>query len=182
MIYFFIWPHGLNSLESFKSHVNSFHRGIKFTFEVSDSQISFLDVLVKLHSNSLSTSVYYKPTDNHQFLHFESAHPLSLKKSIVYSQCLRIKRICSDNEDFNTEISKIIHFFLSNGYPMSVIRQGIEKANKFKREDLLTYKSKKTSDRIPLVLEHHPLTHSLARTIKQDFSLLKSDSSLPNKW
>lgn len=36
---FFIWPHGLDSLESFKSHVNSFHRSIKFTFEVSDSKI-----------------------------------------------------------------------------------------------------------------------------------------------
>ncbi|KAJ8025868.1 hypothetical protein HOLleu_33546 [Holothuria leucospilota] len=95
--------------------------------------------------------------------------PSVSKKSIVNSQCLRIKRICSDKEDFSTEISKIIHFFLSNGYPMSVIRQGIEKANKFKRKDLLTYKSKKTSDRIP-------------RTIKQDFALLKSDSSLPNTF
>ena len=176
---FFIWPHGLESLESFKLHANSFHHSIKFTFEVSDSRISFLDVLVKLRSNSLSTSVYYKPTDNHQFLHFDSAHPLSLKKSIVYSQCLRIKRICSDKEDFNIEISNLIHFFLSNGYPMSIIKNGIEKANKSKREDLLTYNSKKSSDRIPLVLEHHPLVHSLARTIKQDFALLKGDSSLP---
>ena len=65
---------------------------------------------------------------------------------------------------------------------MGVIRQGIEKANKFKREDLLFYNSKKASDRIPLVLEHNPLTHSLARTIKQDFAILKSDSSLPNTF
>ncbi|KAJ8033439.1 hypothetical protein HOLleu_23681 [Holothuria leucospilota] len=66
---------------------------------------------------------------------------------------------------------------------MSVIRQSTEKANKFKREDLFTYKSKnETSDRIPLVLEHHPLTHSLARTIKQDCALLKSDFAHPNTF
>ena len=38
------------------------------------------------------------PTDTHQFLHIDSCHPVQCKTAIPYSQTLRLKRICSDEE------------------------------------------------------------------------------------
>ena len=147
---FFIWPHGKDALDQFQAYANRCHESIKFTFESSKTRVSFLDVLINMHSNVLSTSVYYKPTDNHTFLNFHSAHPISLKKSIVYSQCLIIKRICSDPHEFEKATSKLISYFISNDYPIQVIKHGIEKAKIISRSDLLAYKPKVSNQRIPL--------------------------------
>ena len=176
--FFFIWTHGRNALELFKDHVNSFHESIKFTFEVSNHQIAFLDVLVKLDAGTISTSLYCKPTDKHLLLHFDSVHPKKLKKSIVYSQCLRTKRICSDPADYDRSVSSLTGYFLTNGYPIHIIKQGILKAASINRQDLLSYKTRTPNTRIPMVLKYHPLISNLASTLKQSFVSLKDDPSL----
>ncbi|KAJ8036978.1 hypothetical protein HOLleu_17664 [Holothuria leucospilota] len=166
------------ALESFKTHVSSFHKSIKFTFEVSSTQIAFLEILMTVNSGAISASLYCKPTDKHLLLHFDSTHPANLKKSIVYSQCLRNKRICSDPTDYDRSISSLTGHFLSCGYPMRIMKQGIRKTALINRHDLLSYKNKTPNKRIPLVFEFHPLIPSLTRTLKQSFASLKDDPTL----
>ena len=43
--------------------------------------------------DKFETDLHSKPTNCYQFLEFNSAHPIHIKKSIVYSQGLRIKRL-----------------------------------------------------------------------------------------
>ena len=131
-----------------------------------------------MKAGAIATSLYCKPTDKHLLLHFDSAHPANLKKSIVYSQCLRTKRICSDPADYDRSISALTGYFLSCGYPIRIIKEGIRKASLINRHDLLTYKTKTANKRIPLVFEFHPLIPSLARTLKQSFASLKDDPTL----
>lgn len=52
--------------------MDSFRNTIKFTFEWSDTCVSFLDI-----SGILSTDLYsnYKPTDKHQYFFYTSFHP-----------------------------------------------------------------------------------------------------------
>ena len=57
---FFIWPHGRPALETFITHVNNFHHTIKFTSEISPSQIPFLDVMVSLKDGKLQTDLFSK--------------------------------------------------------------------------------------------------------------------------
>ena len=175
---FIIWDHGKDALKSFEAHVNSFHTSIKFTLEVSPKQVSFLDVLVQLNDNQLSTSVYYKPTDNHMYLDFNSFHPSSLKKSIVYSQCLRLKRICSDHEDYINQTSRLSEFFFSAGYPVSIIKNGIKRAAKFRRDDLLIQKEVVPKKRIPFVTQYHPLIKKFSPTLRKEFTSQLKDPSL----
>ena len=47
-------------LEQFIYSVNSFHPALKYTWQISETSIAFLDINVSIHNNGLSTSVYYR--------------------------------------------------------------------------------------------------------------------------
>ena len=43
---FLIWPHGINSLTKFIEHLNTVHPTIKFNSDISETRISFLDLII----------------------------------------------------------------------------------------------------------------------------------------
>ena len=54
-----IWPHGRESLDEFIKHINQCHETIKFTADISDSEINFLDTKVHLDKDGgLWTDLY----------------------------------------------------------------------------------------------------------------------------
>ena len=71
---FFIWTHGEEKLASFIDDLNNYHPNIKFTHESNKEHIPFLDLNVKLSGNKLSTDLYIKSTDRHQYPHYTSSH------------------------------------------------------------------------------------------------------------
>ena len=97
---FFIWTHGEEKLALFLNNLNNYHSNIKFTHESNKKHIPFLDLNMKLSGNKLSTDLYIKSTDSPRYLHYMSSHPEHTKKSAVYSQALRMSRICSEEKDF----------------------------------------------------------------------------------
>ena len=72
---------------------------------------------VSLIDQHLETDLYCKPTDCHQFLDFNSAHPIHIKKSIVYSQGLCTKRLCSSNVAFENHLESLKNWFHNRRYP-----------------------------------------------------------------
>ncbi len=64
-----IWAHGPDELKTFIDHLNQVHPTLKFTFESSPTQVSFLDTWVKMEDNFLYTDLFVKPTDTHMYLH-----------------------------------------------------------------------------------------------------------------
>ena len=62
---------------------------------------------VSLIDQHLETDLYCKRTVCHQSLDFNYAHPKHIKKSIVYSQGLRIKRLCSSNVAFENHLESL---------------------------------------------------------------------------
>ena len=175
---FFIWEHGLDSLIKFSDHCNSYHSSIKFTMDHSKSNLPFLDVSINLNNGNITTSVYVKPTDNNRYLDYRSSHPMSLKRSLIYSQCLRLKRICSCPSDYNKHISLLTGKFMSSKYPLSVIKSQIEKASHKSRTDLLIYRPKLKNDRLPMVFDYSPNITQLSKKIKKDFLSLQEDPSI----
>ena len=71
----FIWTHGENSLKNFITEFNNFNPNIKFTYQFSEENINLLDLNLRLSNGKLQISLYVKPTDRHQYLHFQSSHP-----------------------------------------------------------------------------------------------------------
>ena len=91
-------------LTKFTTAVNSFYPALKYTWEISDTSLAFLDIKISIEGNGLCTSVYYKPTDSHSYLLYSSSHPSHVKNSIPLSQFLRPRRLCGDDSDFSEKI------------------------------------------------------------------------------
>ena len=101
----------------------------------------------------IQTTIYRKQTDRQNYLHARSEHPKLLKDSMPYSQALRIKRICSSQQEFLNHTAKIINQFQKRGHDRSLIEQQINKANLQERKQLLKEKKKETATNIPLSLK-----------------------------
>ena len=77
----------------------------------------------------MQTTLYKKPTDCQNYLHAKSAHPFSLKKSISYSQALRIKRVCSTFDKYKKHSNDLVEEIVEKGYKENIIRDQIEKVD-----------------------------------------------------
>ena len=98
---------------------------MKFTNETSSYTVVFQDLNVSLRNGAIHTDINIKPTDSHQYLHYQSSHPLYIKISIQYSQVLRVNRFCSSKKDFKTHVSQMKEWFLVRGYPEIVVSNQI---------------------------------------------------------
>ena len=108
---FFIWTAIKKELDEFLNRLNSFHRNLRLTDERFRESLNFLDVIVKIQQGEFISDLYCKSTDGHQYLHFDSCHAGHTKTSIVYSQALRMKRICSRRSDLIVNINKLKDWF-----------------------------------------------------------------------
>ncbi|CAG2235798.1 KIF2_24 [Mytilus edulis] len=173
---FFIWPHTRKDLDSFISALNQFHPSIKFTSHISAEKVDFLDTTVVNNQGKLHTTLYTKPTDAHLVLHYNSCHPKHQKESIPFSQALRIRRICTEINDFEFHTNLMKKHFLTQGYPCQVVESAIFKAKSLNRNDLLKLNETDQpvkSDIIPLVINYHPKIKNLNSTINQRKVILK---------
>lgn len=118
------------------------HRFLKFSYEFSEEKVNFLDMTISLEKdNSISTTLYQKPMNKHEFVHFDSNHPRHLLKSLPFSCGLRIKRTCSNTRVQEIELNHLMIKFRNRGYPLSVIQQTLSKLAKIDRNILLMPKS-----------------------------------------
>jgi hypothetical protein len=78
----------------------------------------FLDVKFCFTASAgLLTDINIKPTDARVYLHFSSHHPKSTFPSIVYSQCLRYKRIINCGATLWRRLDELKQCFIKSGYP-----------------------------------------------------------------
>ena len=85
---FMIRTHSLDDLQTFTTYLNNIHPTIKFTSNYSLTSIPFLDVSVSLYNGTITTDLYTKPTDKHQYLLQSSCHPRHTKRAIPFSLAL----------------------------------------------------------------------------------------------
>ena len=73
-------------VERIYQQINSFHPTIKFTAAWSKEKVDFSDVEVTLKSGVLSTCLFVKPTETHQFLDTTSRHSYHCKKACLIAR------------------------------------------------------------------------------------------------
>ncbi len=143
--------------------------------EISPTSINFLDVTVNLNQdNSISTDLYIKQTDTHQYLLNTSAHPKHTKQSISYSLALRLRRICSDDSIFKRRTDELMTYLTNRGYRQKHVKHEIHKATKTSRMDGLKTIQKQHNDRTPFVVTNQPSLPQLGHILRQNYSSLKT--------
>ena len=116
-----------DNVEAFSDHINSRDTNIKFTREEEDQgQLPFLDVLVVRGAHGqLSTQVYRKKTHTHQYLNFNSHHPLHQKLGVVSTLTSRAVGITSGRNELTQE-RKVLRTALSDcDYPRWAVDKGM---------------------------------------------------------
>jgi hypothetical protein len=183
---FMVWTHGRDALDEFLNHLNTCHHSIKFTAEISDCTIPFLDTSVKLDTNrKLYTDLYCKPTDAHNYLLFNSSHPKHLMRSLPYSQFLRIRRICSKIEDFDRNAISIGHHFIRRNYPEDLVIDAILQARRKNRNEALQPRiTDQENDGLQsfIVSSFHPESDPLREIIKESWPILGRTATTENVY
>ena len=126
----------------------------------------------------------------HTDLSPESCHPKHCTTSIPYSQSLRIRRICSRNEDYTKELKEHLkgqsfRFPSSPPYRDTTVDTQIQLATQTSLEEaLLPHPRSPAVERIPLVVTYRPGLTKLTSIVRKHLQILhiseKLRKAIPN--
>ena len=90
-------------------HINNQDPHIQFTVEpTQQDSLPFLDTLITIQpDNTLSTTVYRKPTHTDQYLHWDSNHHITAKQSVFNTLAHRAKTVSSTQGSMDKELDHI---------------------------------------------------------------------------
>ncbi|XP_078506413.1 complement C3-like [Lissotriton helveticus] len=148
---------------------------IEFTHAISDKELPFLDVLINIEDTQIKTKVFRKETDVNNSLLFHSFHPQNLKNNLLVSQYMRIKRICSQEEDLKENLRTQHQRYKERGYPDEILLKAEKRVDSNSRENLLTQKPKKTTDRHVFVSKFSTSSQKLKTIINKHWDLLSNE-------
>ena len=176
---FMIWQHGKNSLLEFIKHLNTVHPTIKFTSTISKMEVAFLDLIIHISGDKLYTRFNTKNTDRYMYLNFHSEHPMSLKRSIPYSQFLRLKRIHSKSHYLLQAKIQLYWYFRWREYPHDTLIDAWSKINQVTREILLsdTRNNQDTNVTLLFITTYNSANPNFRELISKHWSYLDRSSA-----
>ena len=174
---FMTWTHGEDTLGEFIIYLNGIHPTIKFTHELSNTHINFLDTTVKVNSHrELYTTLYEKPTDTHLYLHYTSSHHAPSKTKGPYGQFLRLRTICTYDKDFQDNAEKLVAYYTQRGYPEKALRKHYSRAAKYNQAELLEVIPRNPIDTPVMVTNYNPCNPNIKNIIHKNFNIITNSS------
>ena len=88
-------------------------------------KLSFLDVtVIKNEQGKIETDIYYKETNNHEYLNYNSHHPTHIKNNIPFNLAKRIIVFCSNPFTETTRLEELKTWLLNCDFPPDIITRG----------------------------------------------------------
>ena len=174
-----MWTEGVEDLHKFTTFANSIHKNIKITTKLSKEKIEFLDTFVKIENGIIYTDFYQKPTDKQLYIRHDSCHPNHTKKNLPYGLGLRLKRICSKEEDYVKHQMELKSHLRKRGYSGKNIERQLQRVDKLNREDLLQAKTKKKKGkRVLLVVTFSKQLPDISNILRKHHGILSNSANL----
>ena len=104
------------------------------------------------------------------------AHPDHTKPSVIFSQALRVSRICSNKTDFERHLDAGYKksWFQARGYPKHLVQKEMSKVRLYK-ENINNKQSK--SERVTFLVKYYTLLESFQIFINEHFSVSDLDKN-----
>lgn len=110
---------------------------------IKGNSVIYLDTNISRNSNNtLNFDLYVKPTFTGSYLDVNSNHPPFIFRGIVISLVSRIRRICTDLNNYYYHCSKLFSYLILKGYKASLISNIIRNFSNVNRKSLIQYKEK----------------------------------------
>lgn len=126
--------------------------------------------------------VYSKPTDRKAYVHSKSFHPRATKEAIAYGQALRLRRICTEEEDFREATKKLTSNLVKRGYNEEKIASDVERAAAKDRQSLRAYRERSRDQRIPLVLTYDDRLPEVREVVNENWKILHINTKESRKF
>jgi len=111
----------------FLQYLNSKHASINFTIETEQSgKLSFLDTLVSRTGNRFETSVFRKQSFTGLGTSYFSYCSFKSKVSGISTLLHRAYSVCSNYFSLHDELEFLKNYFISNGFPLSLLNSRIK--------------------------------------------------------
>ena len=135
-------------------------------FEKHSEHFPLLNLLVA--SSFLFFSIVFPPINC----------PFSLKKSIAYSQALRLKQICSTNGEYEKHTKNLKKQLIKKGYPETLVNEEIQKATNQDRTGLLNKEKTETANHLTLCLTYSKTLPNITIVLEKHWHILNMNPEL----
>ncbi|XP_071989586.1 uncharacterized protein [Engystomops pustulosus] len=148
-----LWSGTHEDCHDFINQLNTNPWNIKLTAHISDVSVDFLDIQI-------------------------SFHPTHLKNGIPTGQFFRVKRNCSNEEDFKQHAYDLTSRFRDRGYPRKTISKGFLRAKNSERCQLLQTKVRPVDPRPRLITTYNNQWTEIHGILRKNWNILRSDNRL----
>ncbi len=140
-------------------HLNARISTIKYTAEISDKSIDFLDLTIfkdprYQQEGVLDIQPYSKAIDPHSYLHYSSAHHPFIKSGVVRAEFIRtLRKIIVTNHLQQGSKGTFFPCFENRGYPKDLLKEISFKINFKDRQQQLEFKGNKKLEDCTTILK-----------------------------
>ena len=181
---FVIWTGSASEFTTYMNTINQIHRTIKFTYDVSETELTFLDVtLYKGNRFSLNqlldVRTHIKPTNKQLYVHATSYHPPTTINAISKGEANRYLRTNSNEKGFQNMKQRLTNRLLQRGYKHKQVLPHLN-AVKFNQRHQILFRNKPKDNKKKLVFVTHFCddAHRLKQILKKHWKLIKNNKTL----
>ncbi len=169
-------------IKEFFHIANNHHPLLKFTYEISDSEMIFLDTVIFkgnrfAHTGVLDIKIYIKPTNTHQNLQRASMHNPSVFSALIKGEAIRYRRNCSDNDHFTQSLSTFKTHLLKRGYAEQEMDSNFKAVSSMDRTELLRFELQYLWYLLQSIILPHKRLEGLLGNIIKSYAATKSVES-----
>ena len=160
---------------------NSCHKHLKFTYEISNSNITFLDTEIfkgkRFNLNgTLDIRTHVKKTETFQYLDRKSSHPKGVFKGFIKGEILRNIRNTNNKDDLQVLVEAFKNRLLKRGYKETEINDMINETVNLDRTEVLRDKARKKTKPIVFVTNYNPAVRQLKRLLLKHWKILEQNA------